>query len=68
VGRLVAHLPTAVGVGVLLAILIDRLTEYFTGTHAGPVNDIKKAADTGPATLILNGVSLVLSHRSGLCS
>jgi len=50
--------PTAVAVGVLLAILIDRLTEYFTGTHAAPVNEIKKSADTGPATLILNGVSV----------
>src|SRR5512140_536645 len=50
--------PTAVGVGVLLAIIIDRLTEYFTGTHASPVNDIKRAADTGPATLILNGISV----------
>ena len=52
------RMPTAVGVGVLLAILIDRLTEYFTGTHAAPVNDIKRSADTGPATLILNGVSV----------
>ena len=52
------RLPTAVGVGVLLAIVIDRLTEYFTGTHASPVNEIKKAADTGPATLILNGISV----------
>ncbi len=52
------RLPTAVGVGVLLAIVIDRLTEYFTGTHAAPVNNIKKAADTGPATLILNGISV----------
>jgi K(+)-stimulated pyrophosphate-energized sodium pump len=50
--------PTAVGVGVILAIVIDRLTEYFTGTHAKPVNDIKRSADTGPATLILNGVSV----------
>jgi len=50
--------PAAVGVGVLLAILIDRLTEYFTGTDAAPVNDIKKSADTGPATLILNGISV----------
>jgi len=50
--------PAAVAVGVLLAILIDRLTEYFTGTHASPVNDIKKAADTGPATLILQGISV----------
>jgi len=52
------RLPAAVGVGVLLAIVIDRLTEYFTGTHASPVNDIKKAADTGPATLILSGISI----------
>jgi K(+)-stimulated pyrophosphate-energized sodium pump len=52
------RIPTAVAVGVLLAIVIDRLTEYFTGTHASPVNEIKKAADTGPATLILNGVSV----------
>ncbi|MGZ9165440.1 MAG: sodium-translocating pyrophosphatase [Anaerolineales bacterium] len=52
------RLPMAVGVGVVLAILIDRLTEYFTGTHAAPVKEIKKAADTGPATLILNGISV----------
>lgn len=49
--------PMSVAVGVLLAIVIDRLTEYFTGTHASPVNEIKKAADTGPATLILQGIS-----------
>ena len=48
----------ATSVGVLLAILIDRLTEYFTGTHAAPVKGIKKSADTGPATLILSGVSV----------
>jgi K(+)-stimulated pyrophosphate-energized sodium pump len=52
------RIPAAVGVGVLLAIVIDRLTEYFTGTHASPVRSIKKAADTGPATLILQGVSV----------
>ena len=52
------RLPTAVGVGVVLAVVIDRLTEYFTGTETAPVNDIKRAADTGPATLILNGISV----------
>ncbi len=50
--------PTAVFVGVLLAIGIDRLTEYFTGTHTAPVNDIKKSADTGAATLILQGLAV----------
>jgi K(+)-stimulated pyrophosphate-energized sodium pump len=48
----------ATTIGVLLAILIDRLTEYFTGTHGEPVKGIKKAADTGPATLILSGLSV----------
>jgi K(+)-stimulated pyrophosphate-energized sodium pump len=52
------RVPMTVAVGVLLAIVIDRLTEYFTGTHAKPVKDIKKAADTGPATLILQGVAV----------
>ncbi len=50
--------PAAVAVGVLLAICIDRLTEYFTGTHGAPVKSIRKASDTGPATLILNGISV----------
>ena len=33
--------------GVLLAIFIDRLTDYFTGSHAKPVQEIKKSADAG---------------------
>ncbi len=47
----------ATSAGVLLAIMIDRLTDYFTGTHSKPVKEIKKSADTGTATLILTGVS-----------
>ena len=43
--------------GVLLAIGIDRLTDYFTGSHGKPVKDIKDSADTGTATLILSGIS-----------
>ncbi len=50
--------PLSVAVGVVLAILIDRLTEYFTSTHQSPVQEIKKSADTGPATLILQGVAV----------
>ena len=48
----------ATAIGMLLAILIDRLTDYFTGSHGAPVQDIKKSADTGPATLILSGTSV----------
>ncbi len=50
--------PLAVAAGVLLAIVIDRMTEYFTGTHYSPVKEIRKAADTGAATLILQGISV----------
>ena len=45
-------------VGVLLAIVIDRLTDYFTGTHAAPVREIRQSTDGGPATTILSGLSI----------
>ncbi len=50
--------PTAVAVGVLLAIANDRLTDYFTGAEGKPVKEIKKSADTGSATLILQGLAV----------
>ncbi|MCX5712018.1 MAG: sodium/proton-translocating pyrophosphatase, partial [Candidatus Omnitrophica bacterium] len=50
----------ATALGVLLAILIDRLTEYFTGTHGRPVQEIKKSTRTGAATTILSGLSVGL--------
>ena len=48
----------ATTVGVLLAISIDRLTEYFTGSHSAPVEEIRKATNTGPATTILSGIAV----------
>ena len=48
----------ATATGVLLAIVIDRLTEYFTGSHNKPVKEIKESTDTGTATLILQGVAV----------
>lgn len=48
----------ATTLGVTLAIVIDRLTEYFTGTEGKPVQEIKKATNTGPATTILSGLSV----------
>jgi K(+)-stimulated pyrophosphate-energized sodium pump len=47
----------ATAAGVVLAICIDRLVDYFTGTHNAPVQEIKKAAATGPATMILSGLA-----------
>jgi K(+)-stimulated pyrophosphate-energized sodium pump len=48
----------SVTIGVLLAIVIDKITEYFTDTHFKPVKDIAKATNGGPATAILSGMAL----------
>ncbi len=48
--------PMAVLAGLVLATALDRLTNYFTGTQYSPVQEIRNAADTGSATLILQGL------------
>ena len=50
----------AVLIGVVLAVLIQQLTGYFTGTIRRPVKDVAKTSLTGPATVILAGISLGL--------
>lgn len=50
----------AVAIGILLAAVIQQLTGYFTETTRRPVRDIGKTSLTGPATVILAGISLGL--------
>jgi K(+)-stimulated pyrophosphate-energized sodium pump len=47
----------AVAIGLVLAQLVSRLTEYYTGTHFSPVKEIAASAETGPATVVLSGTS-----------
>ncbi|WNV76221.1 sodium-translocating pyrophosphatase [Geodermatophilus sp. DSM 44513] len=47
-------------VGVVLAATIQQLTGYFTETSRKPVKDIGRSSLTGPATVILSGISLGL--------
>ena len=47
----------AVVIGLVLAQIVSRLTEYFTSTESAPVQEIAVAARTGPATTILSGFS-----------
>src|SRR5687768_10881911 len=47
----------AVVIGLVLAQLLSRLTEYFTSTETTPVRDIAEAARTGPATTVLSGIA-----------
>jgi K(+)-stimulated pyrophosphate-energized sodium pump len=50
----------AVLIGLILAQVLSRLTEYFTGTEYGPVEEIAESAETGPATVVLSGTAVGL--------
>ncbi|MEU3912232.1 sodium-translocating pyrophosphatase [Streptomyces sp. NPDC029721] len=50
----------AVAIGIVLAALIQQLTGYFTETSRRPVRDIGKTSLTGPATVVLAGISVGL--------
>jgi len=50
----------SVVIGIVLAALIQQLTAYFTETNRRPVDDVAKTSLTGPATVILSGISVGL--------
>jgi K(+)-stimulated pyrophosphate-energized sodium pump len=50
----------AVLIGIVLAAAIQQLTGYFTETNRRPVDDVSKSSLTGPATVILAGISVGL--------
>jgi K(+)-stimulated pyrophosphate-energized sodium pump len=54
----------SVGVGILLAIVIDEITKYFTHTKHSPVVEIAKSSKTGAATLILRGLAIGLESSA----
>ncbi|MHA6792186.1 sodium-translocating pyrophosphatase [Pseudonocardia bannensis] len=54
--RLIASI--AVIIGIVLAGLILWLTGYFTGTEDKPVKTVGESSLTGPATVILAGISI----------
>ncbi len=61
----------AVLLGLVLASVIQILTQYFTDTKYKPVQEIAESTQTGPATTILSGFSVglestvwaILDHR-----
>ena len=48
----------AVLLGLILASIIQVLTQYFTDTKYKPVQEIAESTQTGPATTILSGFSI----------
>ena len=47
-------------VGIVLAVTINRLTEYFTDTDKPPVRSIAESCQTGHATTIITGFAVGL--------
>lgn len=56
-GAAAVYLYFASLMGLIAALLIELVTEYYTGDHK-PVKNIAEAAKTGPATTILMGLSV----------
>jgi K(+)-stimulated pyrophosphate-energized sodium pump len=52
-----ARLFGAIVTGVVLGFAASKITQYFTSTETEPVQEIAKAARTGPATTVLEGIS-----------
>ncbi|MDD3926475.1 MAG: sodium/proton-translocating pyrophosphatase, partial [bacterium] len=46
--------------GIILAMVIGKLTEYFTSTECAPVCEIADSTRTGAATMLLSGFALGL--------
>ena len=44
-------------IGILLVLVIGRLTEYFTSVEKAPVTEIANATRTGTATMLLSGLA-----------
>ncbi|MCP4434529.1 MAG: sodium-translocating pyrophosphatase [Actinomycetia bacterium] len=52
-----ARMFAAIVVGVILGQVASRITQYFTSSSFKPVRDIAESGRTGPATVILSGIS-----------
>jgi K(+)-stimulated pyrophosphate-energized sodium pump len=45
-------------IGIILCIVLNRVTEYFTGTEYSPVKGIKTSTETGHGTTIIEGFAV----------
>ncbi len=48
----------AIVIGLLVGIIIAKITEYYTSGDYNPVKSIAKQSETGPATTIISGLSV----------
>jgi K(+)-stimulated pyrophosphate-energized sodium pump len=45
-------------IGIILAVLLNKCTEYYTGTEYSPVKSLAKSCQTGHATNIIQGIAV----------
>jgi K(+)-stimulated pyrophosphate-energized sodium pump len=45
-------------IGIILAVFLNRCTEYYTGTEFAPVKSLAKSCQTGHATNIIQGIAV----------
>ena len=45
-------------IGIVLAVCLNKCTEYFTGTEYAPVKSLAKSCQTGHATNIIQGFAV----------
>jgi len=45
-------------IGIILAVALNKCTEYYTGTEYGPVKSLAKSCETGHATNIIQGIAV----------
>ncbi|HEY2880830.1 MAG TPA: sodium-translocating pyrophosphatase [Pirellulales bacterium] len=45
-------------IGIILAVLLNKCTEYYTGTEYSPVKSLAKSCQTGHATNIIQGFAV----------
>lgn len=48
----------AIVIGLLVGVIIAKITEYYTSGDYNPVKSIAKQSETGPATTIISGLSV----------
>ena len=52
------QLSLSVIVGLLSGVIIGKATEYYTSHSYKPTQDLAESSQTGPATVIINGIGL----------
>jgi K(+)-stimulated pyrophosphate-energized sodium pump len=45
-------------IGIILAVALNKCTEYYTGTEYSPVKSLAKSCETGHATNIIQGIAV----------